>query len=840
MLCDTCYRMLHHQAGLRENRRVELRFDHHRRISTLREAAESGCSICSALARQLEREHFIDLGAADQNIHLQAALASICGREWKRGYYSLDFLLDGRWMRTFALRPRTSTANSWWGLIRRRKTQHPHQHAAHTHSPAVFELAQRWLSNCKCADPTSSSPSSSPSTRQEQYYPHRLLDLDSIKRAIASSSPSSPSDPIEPINPQTRIHLLETRSPHWQKTDPSTNRYVTLSHTWGSPSPPTTTTTTPRLLASNRQALLTAGIALASLPATFRDAAVFASHLPGVRYLWIDALCVVQAETPTAFVRQSDADADALGADEDWRVQAAEMDRVYRNAYLNISAAVGDGGDAAGGGGAGGAAEVGLFRERNPAALGEDEVGVDVRGLLELDGDGDGDGYEDEYDEDDELDGGGYDRGRGARRRRRRALKACVKAGVGAVLGCLRWKKKKQQQHVKRCSVVDVALWDDLVEDAAVNRRAWVYQERLLAPRVLHFCADGQLAWECSERCCTERYPDGVPGLQLKSGVIVSEERVKDLEPVEEASLPDASLEDVNGDLEKKEEDDDVVVVAPRRLHHYELWKRIVEMYSQKELSRQGDKLMALAGLAKFFFDTKLAPGWPPVPQQRQLPQQHPYVAGMWREYLEVQLLWRVEPRFEDGWIHNGTRRYPRRAPSFSWAALDVPDGVVGGEYRDQNLLFRVEDVQMKYVDSRNKFGLVEGTGCRLLLDARVVQIELHEIEPVFITPYGWWVSGGKAPSFMDMYTDVYLDSPTDDGDVFEAGAKIFCMPASTGEGGTKQSPSDCICLLLQLIGEAEGRRAFKRIGLARLSDYESEKFQQDSKDVQSEKMYLY
>ncbi|OMP83677.1 hypothetical protein BK809_0005058 [Diplodia seriata] len=104
MLCDTCHRMLRHQAGLRENRRVELRFDHHERTTALRQAADLGCSICSALARQLEREHF-DL-EDDRYIDLQAALASICGSGWKSGYYSLDFLLDGRWMRTFALRPR--------------------------------------------------------------------------------------------------------------------------------------------------------------------------------------------------------------------------------------------------------------------------------------------------------------------------------------------------------------------------------------------------------------------------------------------------------------------------------------------------------------------------------------------------------------------------------------------------------------------------------------------------------------------------------------------------------------------------------------------------------------
>ncbi|KAL1626071.1 hypothetical protein SLS54_002905 [Diplodia seriata] len=709
--------MLRHQAGLRENRRVELRFDHHERTTALRQAADLGCSICSALARQLEREH-VDL-EDDRYIDLQAALASICGSGWKSGYYSLDFLLDGRWMRTFALRPRE-----------------------------VFRLAQRWVSVCKCAD------------AQQDWYPDRLLDLDAIKRAVASGDEASP---------KTRIHLLEN-SPDWkvaeaQKTE--NNRYVTLSHCWGGEAPL-------RLVASNRKEMMTRGIALEDMPPTFRDAVVFASRLEGVRYIWIDALCIVQTS------KKND---DRLHAD-DWRTQAALMDKVYRKSYLNISATAAS--DSSGG----------LFRSRNPELLREDEVDLNVQDLLELD------------DEEDE--------GRG------RSLKDCVKASVRTVFGCLQQARRKK--YMKRCSVVDVSLWDDLVEDAAINKRAWVYQERLLAPRVVHFCCD-QVAWECSERCCTERYPEGVPGLQLKSGVIVSEDRLKDLDPEGDGDLlQDTSVEEFS-DLEKD---------VPR-FHAYELWKRIVELYSQKELSRKGDKLMALAGLAKFFFDTKLAQGWPTAQQK-----QHPYVAGMWREQLEGQLLWRVEPRFEDGWIYNNTRRHPLRAPSFSWAALDVPNGVACGEYKDQNLLFRVEDVHMRYVDNRNKFGLVEGTGCRLLLDARVIQIELREIEPDFITPYGWWISGSVTPSFRDMYTDVYLDSPADDGDVFEPGAMIFCMPAATGERGIEQAQAHCICLLLQLTGKDQGRRAFKRIGLARLTDYEGRKLQQELRSVQPEKMYLY
>ncbi|KAF4538958.1 Heterokaryon incompatibility protein [Lasiodiplodia theobromae] len=692
--------MLRHQAGLRENRRVELRFDHHQRTKALWQAAENGCSVCSALARQLKRDRFAL--EEDQPIDLQAALASICGREWKRGYYSLDFLLDGRWMRTFALRPRTRR----WGL--RKKGQH----SAHMRSKEVFKLTQNWVSRCKCAN------------LKQEWYPDRLLDLEEVKCAIGSGDEATS---------KTRIRLLEN-SADWkvEETEKAKDN-------------------------RNRKEMMVRGIALEDLPPTFRDAVVFASRLEGVRYIWIDALCIIQ---------ENEEDDDGLHA-EDWKTQSALMDKVYHESYLNISATSAS--NPAGG----------LFRSRNPDLLQEDEVKLNVQGLLELD-----------EDEDEEREGS----------------------------------LKKRKKHVKKCSVVDVSLWDDLVEDAPLNKRAWAYQERLLAPRVVHFCSD-QVAWECSERCCTERYPGGVPRLQLKSGVIVSEDRLKDVDPEREGEMFQSTSADGFEDPEK---------YLPK-LHAYELWKRVVELYSQKELSKKGDKLIALAGIAKFFFDTKLGLGRP-VAQQGQ----HSYVAGMWREHLESQLLWRVEPYFEDGWTHNSARRHPLRAPSFSWAALDVPHGIAYGEYKDHDLLFQVEDVHMEYEDNKNKFGLLKGARCRLLLSARAIQIQLREIEPKFITPYGWWVNSSNEPPLRDMYTDIYLDSPASDSNIFEPGSRIYCMPAATDDGTMAQPLPDFICLLLQLTGEDEGHRTFKRIGLARLSNYEGMKFQQEIVGVQPEEMYLY
>ncbi|KAK0729600.1 heterokaryon incompatibility protein-domain-containing protein [Lasiosphaeris hirsuta] len=95
--------------------------------------------------------------------------------------------------------------------------------------------------------------------------------------------------------------------------------YIALSYCWGPPSAtaPQLTTTTATL--ADRQA----GIPTSTLPATHRDFVVLARRL-ALRYVWIDALCIIQD--------------DAV----DWENEAASMFAVYRHAHLTVVAAAGD------------------------------------------------------------------------------------------------------------------------------------------------------------------------------------------------------------------------------------------------------------------------------------------------------------------------------------------------------------------------------------------------------------------------------------------------------------------------------------------------------------------
>ena len=89
--------------------------------------------------------------------------------------------------------------------------------------------------------------------------------------------------------------------------------FCALSYCWGPKGTPAMATTRDNL---NDQLK---GIPLASLPKTFRDAIVVTREV-GIRYLWIDALCIIQ------------------GDEKDWKTECARMAGVYQGASLVIAA----------------------------------------------------------------------------------------------------------------------------------------------------------------------------------------------------------------------------------------------------------------------------------------------------------------------------------------------------------------------------------------------------------------------------------------------------------------------------------------------------------------------
>jgi hypothetical protein len=150
--------------------------------------------------------------------------------------------------------------------------------------------------------------------------------------------------------------------------------------------------------------------------------------------------------------------------------------------------------------------------------------------------------------------------------------------------------------------VWSISNWPEPISDTPLSKRAWALQERLLAPRSIHFTRTGW-AWECKTGTATEMFPQ----------LIKREFRMD--------------------------------------------WHEIVKLYTDAQLTRESDKLVAISGIA------------------RVLQDQHTggYLAGLWRNCIEIQLLW----RYTDF-------RTPAayRAPSWSWAAVDGEGSDIGWDMR--------------------------------------------------------------------------------------------------------------------------------------------------------------
>ncbi|KAF1961035.1 HET-domain-containing protein, partial [Byssothecium circinans] len=92
-------------------------------------------------------------------------------------------------------------------------------------------------------------------------------------------------------------------------------RYCALSHCWGSPDGPQPT----RVILANEKRFME-GVQCPELSKTFQDTVHIVRSL-GIRYLWIDSLCIIQDSA------------------EHWLRESKRMGLIYEGAYLRIAAA---------------------------------------------------------------------------------------------------------------------------------------------------------------------------------------------------------------------------------------------------------------------------------------------------------------------------------------------------------------------------------------------------------------------------------------------------------------------------------------------------------------------
>jgi hypothetical protein len=190
-------------------------------------------------------------------------------------------------------------------------------------------------------------------------------------------------------NPRLRLQVNDKSSP--------ISPYVTLSHCWGK-------IQIKRLTKINISQLAEC-IDVNELTKTFQEAIIIARRL-GVKFLWIDSLCIIQ---------------DSI---KDWDKESSAMGDVYKNALCNIAATAAPNG------------HTGCFLERNPLLA--------------------------------------------------RTCRLRIEGLPGLA-------PKSQVYDLTR-----VDFWKQAISAAPLIQRAWFLQERILAPRVIHF-GKNQLLWECHE-----------------------------------------------------------------------------------------------------------------------------------------------------------------------------------------------------------------------------------------------------------------------------------------------------------------------------------------------------
>ena len=138
-----------------------------------------------------------------------------------------------------------------------------------------FEIASKWLTMCKTYHKECSLPTM-------DFFPSRILDV---------------GDEGDTIRLFSSIQQLNSQ-------------YIALSHSWGTSNVFKTT--------SDNLKDRFLGIESSSLPDKFQNAVRITRAL-GVKYLWIDALCIIQDSV------------------EDWTEASSQMHKLYSNSLLTIS-----------------------------------------------------------------------------------------------------------------------------------------------------------------------------------------------------------------------------------------------------------------------------------------------------------------------------------------------------------------------------------------------------------------------------------------------------------------------------------------------------------------------
>ena len=280
-------------------------------------------------------------------------------------------------------------------------------------------------------------------------------------------------------------------------------------------------------------------------------------------------------------------------------------------------------------------------------------------------------------------------------------------------------------------------FWSDSVQHAPLTRRAWVLQERLLAPRVLHF-GKRQLLWECNESRACEVYPRGM--------------RIPNPRPsfrsTSDKFLKESFTTILQGGLEN--------ALTSSQMHG--AWNDLVQYYTRCNLTMSKDKLVAISGIVK-----RLQPLF-----------KTDYLAGLWKDNLLQQLLWHVDFYNEVRRDLAGEERPEYRAPSWSWASIDAPIRTGWHLHREQDHMATIIEARVTPVTDDITGQIAKGY-IRLRAPLFPVKVETSGHTRYLDLVWDW----GQLGSIVTIVPDVWPESAVE-GLQFVPLSRMSAHPDST------------------------------------------------------------
>jgi hypothetical protein len=456
------------------------------------------------------------------------------------------------------------------------------------------------------------------------------------------------------------VRLLETRG--------RSGRYIALSHCWGSSHRIQTTKAT---IQDHKR-----GMKFSALPQTFQDAVASARKF-NIRYLWIDTLCIIQDDAA------------------DWEQESSMMGEIYSNAYLTLAASSST--DDSGG----------MFLDMDHRMDNVEYISSDA---LSHGRPGPSNVIPDTHIKEGQM------KPMFAFTNKSAFFLFKNSDGESRIFLSPEWMPSSRKEEPLTYRIGEFGRSFDPLEGEPLSRRAWTTQERMLSPRTLHYGTD-QMYWECKEVLSAE---DGA----------VFDPSCRSMPTLKRLSrdLKEASKGDLSGLLAmlKLRRDETLTYSDSSDVHNslsywsgpppekawVSTWRVLVEEYTNRKLTREEDKLPALAGLAKII----------------HAETRSPYLAGHWRSSILETLCWKVqvyEPNHmcsdpeHDKLLPPPTKskvRYPTsyRAPSWSWASIDgsIDFPTYGGPRR---CMAQVVDCEV-VPNSKDPFGRVKSGWISILV----------------------------------------------------------------------------------------------------------------------------